>query len=71
MPAALLTEAAELTRDNTVNLKCVNISNIGYIVLEKQWSSSRGTAETKPTRNHEVVGWIPGLVQWVKDRVLL
>ena len=22
---------------------------------------------TNPTRNHEVVGLIPGLVQWVKD----
>ena len=21
---------------------------------------------TNPTRNHEVSGWIPGLVQWVK-----
>ena len=24
-----------------------------------------------PTRKHEVVGSIPGLVQWVKDPVLL
>ena len=23
-----------------------------------------------PTRNHEVVGSIPGLIQWVKDLVL-
>ena len=29
-------------------------------------SSRRGTAETKLTRNHEVVGSIPGLTQWVK-----
>jgi len=26
---------------------------------------------TNPTRNHEVVGSIPGLTQWVKDLALL
>ena len=29
-----------------------------------------GAAETNPTRNHEVVGLIPGLTQWVKDLTL-
>ena len=34
-------------------------------------SSCHGAAETNLSRNHEVAGWIPGLVQWVKDPVLL
>ena len=32
-----------------------------------QGSSCHGTMETNPIRNHEVVGLIPGLAQWVKD----
>ena len=34
---------------------------------KKRESSRHGTAETNLTRNHEVVGSIPGLTQWVKD----
>ena len=30
-------------------------------------SSYCGSAETNLTSNHEVVGSIPGLAQWVKD----
>ena len=30
-------------------------------------SSHCGAVEMNPTRNHEVVGLIPGLAQWVKD----
>ena len=35
-----------------------------------QWSSRLGTVEANPTRNHEVVGSIPGLALSVKDPVL-
>ena len=34
-------------------------------------SSCRGTVEMSLTRNHEVEGSIPGLIQWVKDQALL
>ena len=37
---------------------------------ERLGSSRCGTAETNPTRNHEVAGSIPGLAQCAKDLAL-
>ena len=38
---------------------------------QKYWHSRCGAVETNLTRNHEVVGLITGLTQWVKYTVLL
>ena len=38
-----------------------------FFVKIRRKESRLGTEETNPTRNHEVVGSIPGLGQWVKD----
>ena len=38
---------------------------------QKKRSSHHDTAESNPIRNHEVVGLIPGLTQWVQDLALL
>ena len=37
----------------------------GFLCQTPIWSSHPGGVETNPTRNHEVVGVIPGLAQWV------
>ena len=38
---------------------------LGRVGVWKIRSSHRGAGETNPPRNHEVVGLIPGLAQWI------
>ena len=50
--------------------KDINKTKTVQIKTRDHQSSHRGTAETNPTRNHEVMGSTPGLAQRVKDPVL-
>ena len=50
----------------TENVHSSFISKREWIKKLSTGSSHSGAVETNPTRNHEVVGSIPGLDQWVK-----
>ena len=54
-------------RDQTVH----RTRTLPLLKVTKKGSSRHGAAETNPTRNHEVVGSLPGLAQWVKDLAFL
>ena len=63
-------------KKSTLGLKCAKISCSFIFKKNQKWakdlnrSSCHGAVEMNLTRNHEVVGLIPCLVQWVKDLAL-
>ena len=58
-----------LTRKGKYSKNGGNHPHKKYIKTSNQ-NSPCGTVETNLTRNHEVEGSIPGLIQWVKDLAL-
>ena len=45
----------------------IRLLELVWFQINLYHSSHRGSVETNPTRNHEVVGSVPGLTQWVKN----
>ena len=59
-----------------VQMYCLNHlvnfrTKIKIKTCKKKWSSHCGAAEMNPTSDHEVMGSITGLTQWIKDLALL
>ena len=69
-PMAKMTARIAIT-DRYKWWQCITVRELKWRKNVYLWSSHRGTEETNLTTNHEVVGSIPGLTQWVKDQVLL
>ena len=55
---------------DTIRIKLDKDNSIAFKFFFRS-SCCGGAAETHPTKNHGVVGLIPGLPQWVKDLALL
>ena len=59
------------TRAKMTNAKINKQATLNQKVSAQERSFRCGTMEMNLTGNHEVVGLIPGLTQWVKDLALL
>ena len=68
-PAVQTAKPALLSRDTLLKVftdRSLEV-HVKTFIQKNQRSSRCGAVETNPTRNHEVVGAIPGLTQWVKE----